>query len=208
MLSIGNSANTAQTTAAESIAEGSIDLSDVSISSNARLAYFFANKGDDPLTEMEIEGVLSVMRQTQGYETTDAVYSTAYETRENDLLANPGESSVFTNRRGASQGDTSSNSIQLPPQFTPHYESSTTGSNRSVTPASLVANTPVQNANPDNIERQRQPQGGSYFSGIMRKWLEEPEAPERPGRCSSSLVNQDAGSVQESPVSLNRNQRN
>ena len=143
--SVRTSGKNTQKDVPPSIAEASMDLSDVSVSSNARLASFFAHKGDAPLSAMEMEGVLSLMKQARA---EDAAESTNAGP---DLTANdapehgndhdhPAESSVLTNRRRALLRNTSSSSMQLPPRFTPRYESSN-ASNRSVSFAGSAVST-------------------------------------------------------------------
>ena len=222
--SIGNSAKTAQKSTAESIAEGSIDVSDVSISSNARLASFFAHKGDAPLSEMEMEGVLSLMKQTHRDETVSTTKCTTDETRENEH-AYPGESSVLTNRRRALLRNTSSSSMQLPPRFTPRYESGNTGANRSVSFAASAAsttsttrrvfdytslpapykasvfryhsaaNTPAKKVHSDKVKKQGQPKRVSNTASALLSLLNESQKPEKPGNSASSLANPYAGRV-------------
>ena len=189
LTSSDNAAKTTEITTAESIAEGSIDPSDVSISPNARLASFFAYKGDAPLSEMEMEGVLSVMKQTQGCETVDTAYSTAYETKENDLLANPGDSSVLTNRRGTSLGNTPSNSMRLPPQSLPHHESGTSGANHSVSFAAPAGNTPVENIDSDELKKQMQPLGRFDAATLLLKLMEKCAKIDNPGKYASLMTN-------------------
>ncbi|SMN22627.1 similar to Saccharomyces cerevisiae YAR002W NUP60 Subunit of the nuclear pore complex (NPC) [Maudiozyma saulgeensis] len=106
------------------------NLADISVSSNAKLASFFASKGDAPLSEMEMEGVMSLMKKANTTIKEDdndnesvingTMASSHYGGNDTDINVKNGRSTVL---RGKNLGSVN-NSFKMP-SFTPKYDHST-----------------------------------------------------------------------------------
>lgn len=112
---------------------------DISVSSNAKLANFFANKGDAALSEMEMEGVMSLMKKANTTGTNNVgpdITNGDGNEEDNESVANgtmassrygggagrahEGKSTIL---RGNNLGSVN-NSFKMP-SFTPRYDHST-----------------------------------------------------------------------------------
>lgn len=95
------------------------DHSDIS---NAKLAEFFREKGDEPLSEVEYEGVLSLMKKSK------SVISTPRSKRKNSINE---ELNPKTRMLRSSKSSTSGTPFKTP-SFKPKYEESSTLANTSM----------------------------------------------------------------------------
>ena len=120
-------------------------IADISTSSNAKLANFFAQKGNVPLSEMEMEGVMSLMRQ--GKSTSNGDLPEEYD----ESLINGTMRSTITNHHHHHHDTTDkldnsimkridhskqrNNSFKMP-SFNPRYDHSTMTIDRNLRPSS------------------------------------------------------------------------
>lgn len=109
--------------------EGEEDLSTASINSNAKLANFFSKKGDKPLTDIEMEGVMSLMKKAKNYNesiSNESMNLTNDENNTNDsIIINKHRfqtpNNILKNSRVSS---VSSNTSFKLPTFNPKYDNS------------------------------------------------------------------------------------
>ncbi|CCK68985.1 FG-nucleoporin NUP60 KNAG_0B05520 [Huiozyma naganishii CBS 8797] len=95
--------------------------------SNAKLANFFAEKGDVPLTDIELEGVMSLLQKSKKFESRNSSFAnaTAPVISKDDHYT---PDRLFKNNRVLSTSSTMANSSFKVPTFTPKYENQTGGS--------------------------------------------------------------------------------
>lgn len=121
------------------------DTSNASISSNARLASFFAKKGDAALSEIEMEGVLSLMKKAKHDETNDSITvhdgSIVNDNANKSNMYNEFEEPSILKK--GKQRLASTSSFKLP-SFNPRYDHSmvsTTSNKRNLSFASTASST-------------------------------------------------------------------